>query len=166
MLVKRFFLLSADQPLGRWNVHFGLPERGFGAKSHFMWKTATLVKPASRFQPLQITLIDFSYSKWKNEKRKRNEHFRASWKGLMVKKSFRSFQKRQFEKRIFNQYYEYHKFVENQLNFKPILETKSAPFRTVRINRTTILGNQSTWDKSRVMHHRHFNRLFSAKKKG
>ena len=83
----------------------------------------------------------------------------------MVKKSFRSFQKRQFEKRIFNQYYEYHKFVENQLNFKPILETKSAPFRTVRINRTTILGNQSTWDKSRVMHHRHFNRLFSAKKK-
>ena len=116
--------------------------------------------------------FDFSHSKlhWfqplQNEKRKRNEHFRASWKGLMVKKSFRSFQKRQFEKRIFNQYYEYHKFVENQLNFKPILETKSAPFRTVRINRTTILGNQSTWDKSRVMHHRHFNRLFSAKKKG
>ena len=101
----------------------------------------------------------------KNEKRKRNEHFRASWKGLMVKKSFRSFQKRQFEKRIFNQYYEYHKFVENQLNFKPILETKSAPFRTVRMNRTTILGNQSTWDKSRVMHRRHFNRLFSAKKR-
>ena len=114
--------------------------------------------------------LDFSHSKlhWfqplQLKKRKRNEHFRASWKGLMVKKSFRSFQKRQFEKRIFNQYYEYHKFVENQLNFKPILETKSAPFRTVRINRTTILGNQSTWDKSRVMHHRHFNRLFSAKK--
>ena len=116
--------------------------------------------------------FDSSHSKlhWlqplQNEKRKRNEHFRASWKGLMVKKSFRSFQKRQFEKRIFNQYYEYHKFVETQLNFKPILETKSAPFRTVRINRTTILGNQSTWDKSRVMPHRHFNRLFSAKKKG
>ena len=138
---------------------FGPPERGFWCRKSFHVKTATMVKTASRFQPLQITLIDFSHSK-----RKRNEHFRASWKGLMVKKSFRSFQKRQFEKRIFNQYYEYHKFVENQLNFKPILETKSAPFRTVRINRTTILGNQSTWDKSRVMHHRHFNRLFSAKK--
>ena len=163
MLVKRFFLLSADQPLGRWNVHFGLPERGFGAKSHFMWKTATLDKMASGFwfQPLQITLI----SATPIEKRKRNAHSLGLLKGVNgAKKSFRSFQKTQFEKRIFNQYYEYHKFVENQLNFKPILETKSAPFRTVRINRTTILGNQSTWDKSRVMHHRHFNRLFSAKK--
>ena len=163
MLVKRFFLLSADQPLGRWNVHFGLPERGFGAKSHFMWKTATLDKMASGFwfQPLQITLIAATPI----GKRKRNAHSRGLLKRFNgPKKSFRSFQKTQFEKRIFNQYYEYHKFVENQLNFKPILETKSAPFRTVRMNRTAILGNQSTWDKSRVMHRRHFNRLFSAKK--
>ena len=142
---------------------FGPPERGFRCRKSFHVENCHIGQNG-------LGVFDFSHSKlhWfqplQNEKRKRNEHFRASWKGLMVKKSFRSFQKRQFEKRIFNQYYEYHKFVENQLNFKPILETKSAPFRTVRINRTTILGNQSTWDKYRVMHRRQFNRLFSAKK--
>ena len=84
----------------------------------------------------------------------------------MVQKShFVRFKKQKIENRIFNQYYEYHKFVENQLNFKSILGTKSAPVRTVRMNRTAILGNQSTWDKSRVMHRRHFNRLFFGQKR-
>ena len=165
MLVKRFFFVecwSASRALKCtfWAAWEGIRcKKSFHVENRHIGQTGLKISATPNYinwlQPLQMK---------KNEKRKRNEHFRASWKGLMVKKSFRSFQKRQFEKRIFNQYYEYHKFVENQLNFKPILETKSAPFRTVRINRTTILGNQSTWDKSRVMHRRHFNRLFSAKK--
>ena len=73
------------KPLGHWNVHFGLPERGFGAKRHFMWKNATLDKNG-------LGVFDFSHSKlhWFQPlqlKKEKGMHILwASWKGLRSKK--------------------------------------------------------------------------------
>ena len=80
----------------------GCLRRGFGAKSHFMWKNATWDKMALgiRFQPLQITLIAATPI----EKRKRNAHSLGLLKGVKVQKShFVRFKKRNLRKEFFNQ---------------------------------------------------------------
>ena len=119
------------KPLGHWNVHFGLPERGFGAKRHFMWKNATLDKNG-------LGVFDFSHSKlyWLQplqlEKGKEMHILGASWKGLMVLKShFVRFKKRNLRKEFFNQIKSV--LLRNQLNFNFFLGTKSALVRAVRV---------------------------------
>ena len=131
MLVNRFFLLSADQLLGRWNVHFWAAWEGIsvqkviscGKLPHWTkWPRGFDFSHSKLhwFQPLQLKKEKGMHILW------------ASWKGLRSKKVISFVSKNAiWEKNFLIKSIQFVKKSAKISNF--FLGTKSALVRAVRV---------------------------------